>query len=205
MASLSGCVGGPVPLSLMNIVLIGPPGSGKGTQGELLAARLGIEHIAVGDLLRAEVTAGSAVGREAASYMDRGELVPDEVILRLLMPRVFAAGAGAGYLLDGFPRSVEQAESVRAEAAERGAAPDAVLYLDVPRAELMRRILRRAVAEGRADDNERTVATRLHVFEEETRPLVGYYRARGLLRVIDADRPEPDVTAALLTALGLSD
>lgn len=189
----------------MNIVLIGPPGSGKGTQGELLAARLGIEHIAVGDLLRAEVTAGSAVGREAASYMDRGELVPDEVILRLLMPRVFAAGAGAGYLLDGFPRSVEQAESVRAEAAERGAAPDAVLYLDVPRAELMRRILRRAVAEGRADDNERTVATRLHVFEEETRPLVGYYRARGLLRVIDADRPEPDVTAALLTALGLSD
>jgi adenylate kinase len=186
----------------MNVVLIGPPGSGKGTQGDVLATRLGIEHIAVGDLLRAEVAAGSAVGREAAVFMDAGELVPDEVILRLLMPRVFAAAASAGYLLDGFPRSVEQAESVRAEAAERGAAPDAVLYLDVPRAELMRRILGRAAREGRADDNERTVATRLQVFDEETKPLIGYYRERGLLQVVDADRPEPEVTAALLAALG---
>lgn len=186
----------------MNVVLLGPPGSGKGTQGELLAARLGIEHIAVGDLLRAEVVAGSAVGTEAASYMNRGELVPDEVILRLLLPRVFTAAAAAGYLLDGFPRSVEQAESVRAEAAERGAAPDAVLYLDVPAPELMRRILGRAALEGRADDNERTVATRLQVFDEETRPLIGYYRRRNLLQVVNADRPEPDVTSSLLAALG---
>ena len=103
----------------MNVVLIGPPGSGKGTQGELLAARLGLEHIAVGDLLRAEVASASAVGREAASYMDRGELVPDEVILRLLMPRVFAAAARAGYLLDGFPRSVDQAESAGLCSARR--------------------------------------------------------------------------------------
>ncbi|HZY77006.1 MAG TPA: adenylate kinase [Jatrophihabitantaceae bacterium] len=188
----------------MNVVLIGPPGSGKGTQGELLAARLGIEHIAVGDLLRAEVAAGSAVGQEAASYMNRGELVPDEVILRLLLPRVFAAAAKAGYLLDGFPRSVEQAESVRAEASRRGAGPDAVIYLDVPRPELMRRILGRAAREGRADDNEATVATRLQVFEEETRPLVDYYRGRRLLKVIDADRPEADVTASLLAALGVA-
>jgi adenylate kinase len=186
----------------MNVVLIGPPGSGKGTQGELLAARLGIEHIAVGDLLRAEVAGGSAVGQEAAAYMNRGELVPDDVILRLLLPRVFAAAASSGYLLDGFPRSVEQAESVRAEAAQRDAVPDAVIYLDVPRPELMRRILGRAAREGRADDNERTVATRLQVFEEETRPLVDYYRGRGLLKVIDADRPEADVTSSLLAVLG---
>ena len=188
----------------MNVVLIGPPGSGKGTQGELLAARLGLEHIAVGDLLRSEVSAGSAVGQEAASYMTRGELVPDEVILRLLLPRVFAAAAAAGYLLDGFPRSVEQAESVRSEAAERGAGPDAVLYLDVPRPELMRRILGRAALEGRADDNEATVATRLHVFDEETRPLIGYYRERGVLKLIDANRPEPAVTGSILAALGVN-
>ena len=185
----------------MNVLLIGPPGSGKGTQGERLAARLGLEHIAIGDLLRAEVTAGSAVGHEAASFMQRGELVPDDVILRLLMPRVFAAADAGGYLLDGFPRSVEQAEAVRAEAAERGAGPDVVIYLDVPRAELMRRILARASVEGRADDNEATVENRLHVFDEATRPLIDYYRGRGLLRVIDADRAEDEVTAAILADL----
>lgn len=185
----------------MKIVLLGPPGSGKGTQGERLAARLGVEHIGVGDLLRAEVAAGSEVGREAASYMTRGELVPDEVILRLVVARVFAAAEAGGYLLDGFPRSVEQAEQVRGQAAERGAVPDVVLYLEVPRAELMRRILARAAHEGRADDNEQTVTTRLQVFDEETRPLVDYYRDRGLLRAVDADRPVDEVTAALLAVL----
>lgn len=185
----------------MNLLLIGPPGSGKGTQGERLATRLGVEHIAIGDLLRAEVSADSAVGREAASYMQRGELVPDEVILKLLMPRVFAAAAAGGYLLDGFPRSVEQAQAVREAAAERGASPDAVIYLDVPRPELLRRILARASVEGRADDNEATVTTRLHVFDEETRPLVDHYRERGLLHVIDADRDADQVSAAILAAL----
>lgn len=185
----------------MKIVLIGPPGSGKGTQGERLARRFGLEHTGVGDLLRAEVAAGSPIGQEAASYMDRGELVPDELILRLLVPRIFAAADAGGYLLDGFPRSVEQAEQIRAQAAEHGATPDAVIYLDVPRAELVRRILARAAVEERADDNEQTVDTRLQVFDEQTRPLIGYYRGRGLLRVIDADRPVDEVAAAILDEL----
>jgi adenylate kinase len=185
----------------MNVLLIGPPGSGKGTQGARLAARLGLEHIAAGDLLRAEVAAGSALGRKIAGLMRRGELVPDAVILELLLPKVLAAARATGYLLDGFPRSVEQARQARGLAEQAGAGPDAVLYLDAPREELMRRILARAALEGRADDNAETVANRLRVFDEATRPLVDYYRGRGLLHVIDADQDEAAVTAAILRAL----
>ena len=133
--------------------------------------------------------------------MQRGDLVPDDVIIALVMPRVEAATAANGYLLDGFPRTVEQAVEARKLAERVDAAPDAVLYLDVPRDELMRRILARAETEGRADDNEQTVRNRLAVFDEATSPLVGYYRDRGLLHVIDADRPEDEVTASILDAI----
>lgn len=185
----------------MNLLLIGPPGSGKGTQGERLAARLGLAHIAAGDLLRAEVSAQTSLGREVSGRMQRGELVPDEVIIALVMPKVLAAAAANGYLLDGFPRSLEQAREARALAEQTDAAPQAVIYLDVPRAELMRRILVRARAQGRADDNEQTVTNRLHVFEQATRPLVDYYRERGLLTVIDADQDADAVTEAIVSAL----
>jgi adenylate kinase len=185
----------------MNVLLIGPPGSGKGTQGEHLAQRLGLEHIAAGDLLRAEVDAQTPIGRQVAAFMKRGDLVPDAVILSLLMPKVLSAAEGNGYLLDGFPRSVEQAVEARSLAEHAGASPDAVIYLDVPRAELVRRILARAVIEGRPDDNPETVANRLRVFDEATRPLIDYYRQRGLLRVIEASRGEDEVTEAILGAL----
>src|SRR5690348_4733525 len=150
----------------MNVLLIGPPGSGKGTQGERLAQRLGLEHIAAGDLLRAEVSAGTPLGRQVADMMQRGELVPDVVVLSLLMPKVLDASESNGYLLDGFPRSVEQAVEARKLAEKAGAGPDAVIYLDAPRDELVRRILARAAVEGRADDNPQTVHNRLEVFDE---------------------------------------
>jgi adenylate kinase len=185
----------------MNLLLIGPPGSGKGTQGERLARRLGLDHIAAGDVLRAEVAAGSPLGLEARELMARGELVPDQVITDLLVPRILAAAAADGYLLDGFPRSVAQAVEARRLAEEAGAGADAVIYLDAPREELVRRILARAAVEGRADDNPTTVATRLEVFEAATHPLVDYYRQRGLLHVIDAAQDEDTVTAAILSAL----
>jgi adenylate kinase len=185
----------------VNVLFIGPPGSGKGTQGERLAQRLGLEHIAAGDLLRAEVANGTPLGRQVADLMQRGELVPDVVILSLLMPRVLAASEANGYLLDGFPRSVEQAVEARALAERAGASPDAVIYLDAPREELVRRILARAAIEGRADDNPDTVANRLQVFDEATRPLVDYYRKRGLLQVVDANRDEDDVTQSIVAAL----
>lgn len=185
----------------MKILLIGPPGAGKGTQGARLAAQLGIEHIATGDLLRTEVEAQSEIGREISSLLDRGELVPDSIVFELVMPRIAAAAQSGGYLLDGFPRSVDQAVEARKLADQADAAPDAVIYLDVDRSELQRRILARAKTEGRTDDTPATVEKRLEVFEEATRPLVEYYRERGLLHVIDAAQDERAVTAAILAAL----
>ena len=185
----------------MNVLLIGPPGSGKGTQGERLAERLGIEHLAAGDLLRAEVAKGTPLGTRVADMMGRGELVPDAVILSLLMPRVLAANDASGYLLDGFPRSVEQALEARKLAEIASAGPDAVIYLDAPREELVRRIVARAEIEGRADDNPETVENRLRVFDEATRPLIEHYRERGLLHIVDADQHEDDVTSDILKAL----
>ncbi len=187
----------------MNVLLIGPPGSGKGTQGERLAQRMGLKHIAAGDLLRAEVTAGSPLGREARSYMDRGELVPDQLIIGLLMRVVIDAGLDGGYLLDGFPRSVAQAREARHLADQQGVGADAVIYLDAPRDELVERILARARIEGRADDTPHVVRNRLEVFDEATAPLVDYYRDRGLLHVIDASAREDEVTADILAALGV--
>jgi adenylate kinase len=188
----------------MNLLLIGPPGSGKGTQGELLAQRLGLEHIAAGDLLRAEVAADTPLGRQVSELMRRGDLVPDAVIIALLMPKVLAAADLNGYLLDGFPRSVEQAVEARKLAEQAGAAPDAVIYLDAPRAELVRRILARAELEGRSDDNPETVGNRLEVFDDATHPLVDHYRERGLLHVVDASVDAEAVTAQILTALGVA-
>ncbi|PZS13851.1 MAG: adenylate kinase [Pseudonocardiales bacterium] len=185
----------------MNVLLIGPPGSGKGTQGERLAQRLGLEHIAAGDLLRAEVEAQTPLGRRVADFLTRGDLVPDAVILGLLMPRVLAAADASGYLLDGFPRSVEQALEARKLADQADAGPHAVIYLDAPRDELVRRILARAEIEDRTDDNPHTVGNRLEVFDDATRPLVDYYRERGLLHVIDANQDEDAVTAEILAAL----
>jgi adenylate kinase len=185
----------------MNVLLIGPPGSGKGTQGERLSQRLGLAHIAAGDLLRAEVDEQTPLGREVAQIMQRGDLVPDDVILKMLMPKVIAAANANGYLLDGFPRSLEQAVEARKLAEDADAGPHAVIYLDAPRDELMRRILGRAKLEGRADDNPQTVANRLEVFDDATHPLVDYYRERGLLHMIDAGLDEDAVTEEILAAL----
>jgi adenylate kinase len=187
----------------VRVLLIGPPGSGKGTQGERLAQRLEIEHIAAGDLLREEVKAQTPLGRQVADMIDRGDLVPDEIIIGLVLPKVVEAARSGGYLLDGFPRSVDQAVEARKLADQSGAGPDAVVYLDVSREELTRRILRRAQEQGRADDNERTVANRLQVFDEATRPLIDYYRERGLLHMIDAARDADTVTVAILDSLGV--
>lgn len=187
----------------MRVLLVGPPGSGKGTQGERLAERLGVEHIAAGDLLRAEVAAGTEIGRQVGDLLDRGDLVPDAIMIDLLLPRVAAAARAGGYLLDGFPRSVEQAVAARSLAEQAGAGPDAAVYLDVARSELIRRILHRAEEQGRPDDNEQTVENRLQVFDEATRPLIEYYRNRGLLHMIDASRDAETVTAAILDSLGI--
>ncbi|HEY7048300.1 MAG TPA: adenylate kinase [Jatrophihabitantaceae bacterium] len=187
----------------MNLLLVGPPGSGKGTQGERLAKRLGIEHIAAGDLLREEVRADTALGSKVRGFLERGELVPDELVIDLLMPRVLAAARNGGYLLDGFPRSVGQAREARRLADQEGFSADRVIYLDAPRDELVNRILVRAKTEGRSDDTPEVIRYRLQVFDEATAPLIDYYRGRGLLRVVDASRSADEVTAAILVELGV--
>jgi adenylate kinase len=186
----------------MKVLLIGAPGSGKGTQGQRLAELLGLRHIAAGDLLRKEVAEETPIGRKVSGLLSSGELVPDEVIIDLVMPAVRdAVNNGNGYLLDGFPRSVEQAELVREIVDDEGHSADHAIYLDAPREELVRRILARAAVEGRSDDTAEVVKNRLQVFDDETRPLVAYYEGRGVLRRVDASRNPEEVTEQIMAAL----
>ncbi|MEV6894775.1 nucleoside monophosphate kinase [Kribbella sp. NPDC051137] len=183
----------------MKVLLIGAPGSGKSTQGDRLSQRLGLERIAAGDRLRAEATAGTPLGKEIASYLDRGELVPDQLVIDLILPAVRAAAHRNGYILEGFPRSVGQA--TRALPEQAGTGPDVVMFLDAPRDVLIERTLARAHAESRRDDTEDVVNQRLRVFDEVTRPLVDYYRRQGLLHTVDASQNVDDVTKDILAAL----
>jgi adenylate kinase len=186
----------------MNVLLIGPPGSGKGTQGERLAHQLGLTHIAAGDLLRAEVAEQTDIGRSVAGYLERGELVPDDVILDLIVPRLLRANAEHGFLLDGFPRSVDQLHEVLRRIPDPRVRVGCAVYLDVGSDVLIKRILDRAEIEGRSDDTADVITRRLEIFEEETRPLVEYYRERGVLYTVDAAQDADDVTTQILAALG---
>ncbi len=188
----------------MIVLLFGPPGSGKGTQGERLSALQGWQHIAAGDLLRAEVQSGSDLGRRVSGYMDSGELVPDDLIVELVMPHIVAAQQAGGVIIDGFPRTMRQALASRVIAAAEGFQTNAVILLDAPRQELIRRIMARAQEEGRSDDTPEVVENRLQVYDDATHPLIDYFRERGLLHVIDGTGTEDEVAADILTALGLA-
>ena len=185
----------------MNLLLLAPPGGGKGTQGERLAARYGVRHIAAGDLLRAEAQAGTPVGREIAACQARGDLVPDQIVLNALTPAVVEAAADGGYILDGFPRTLPQATAAAELAARLGVTLDAAIYLYAPEEVLTRRLLDRAGQEGRADDVIDVIRHRLQVFAETTGPLVPYYTERGILVAVDADQPPDSVTADILARL----
>ena len=182
----------------MNILLIGPPGSGKGTQGVRIAGALGLEHIAVGDVLRAEVAAGTPLSELLQRYLSRGELAPDELVLQLVVPRALAASARRGYVLDGFPRSVAQADEARKLAEPARARPDLVIFLGAPEDVLVERLLARAQVEGRTDDTEEVIRHRLRVFAQATEPLLAYYREQGLAREVDATRSPDEITDAIL-------
>ena len=185
----------------MRLLLIGPPGCGKGTQGARIATRYDVEHIAAGDILRSEVAAGTQLGQGIASYMSAGELVPDEVILEVVMPRMLAAAESSGYVLDGFPRSLGQAIEVRRIAEAQDSAVRRAILLDVPHPDLMARLLNRAGIEGRVDDTPDVIRHRLDVFTQATAPLLDFYRERGLLDVIDATLEPDEVTAQIVAAL----
>ncbi|HEX9580683.1 MAG TPA: adenylate kinase [Gemmatimonadales bacterium] len=185
----------------MNIILLGPPGSGKGTQGELLAERAGVVRVSTGDLLRDAVGKGTSLGRRARSYMDQGLLVPDDVIIGLLREVLGSPAAAGGVIMDGFPRTVAQAEAVDALLKEKGGAVDAVLLFEVPDDELRRRIIGRASQIGRTDDNVEALRQRLAVYREQTQPLVDFYRGRGILVEIDAVGSIPEIAERVRTGL----
>jgi adenylate kinase len=183
---------------MVRMVMLSPPGAGKGTHGRWLTEQTGAAHISSGDLLRAEVARGSDLGRQVAGYADRGDLVPDELIFSVLVPAVMAAARETGgYVLDGFPRTMPQALRAAEIAAELGIISDAVIFLSAPEEELVARLLDRAQRDGRADDTLAVIRHRLAVYASETAPLVDYYRSRGILLELSTDRPEEDVRADL--------
>lgn len=179
----------------MRLILLGPPGAGKGTQAEVLAEHYGVPHIATGDIFRENVKGGTALGEEARAYMDRGDLVPDDVVNRMVADRLDREDAAGGFLLDGYPRTVAQAEELDRMLAARGVALDAVLRFVIDEEELIRRVAGRAAEEGRSDDSEEVHRRRLEVYREQTAPLEEYYRAKGLLRDLDAVGAVEEVAA----------
>ena len=181
----------------MRLLLLAPPGAGKGTQGERLADWSGGRHIAAGDLLRAEARAGGRLGREIAAYQTRGDLVPDQIVLDVLTPSVVEAAAHGGYILDGFPRTLPQAVAAAELAVRLGVTLDTAVYLYAPEAVLTQRLLDRASQGGRSDDVADVIQHRLRVYAETTGPLVPYYTERGILVAVDADQPPDSVTAAI--------
>lgn len=177
----------------MRFVLIGPPGSGKGTQATRLSERYDAPIVAFGEVFSDHKERGTELGRTAAKHMDAGELVPDEVVVSMARERLTEPDVADGFLLDGFPRTVVQAEALADLLAERDATLDAAVYLQVPADVVVARIARRAETQDRDDDDEQTVRKRLAVFEESTSPLLEHYRAEGLLVEVDGDGAEDEV------------
>jgi adenylate kinase len=182
------------------VLLMGPPGAGKGTQAARVASLRGLVKLSTGDMLRAHVGAGTELGRRARSIMDAGELVPDDVIIGMVRTELESA-ASIRFLLDGFPRTAAQAAALDALLAELGASVGRAVAIDVDDDELVRRVVERAAIEGRSDDNEATVRNRMLVYHAQTRPLLDYYDGQGKLRRVDGIGAVDDVTHRILGAL----
>lgn len=174
------------------VLLMGPPGAGKGTQAAKLAVSRGLRKLSTGDMLRDHVKRGTELGQRAKSLMDEGVLVPDELIVAMVKDELVGMSP-VKVLLDGFPRTIRQAEALDAMLKELGAPIDAVVVLSVDSEELVRRLIGRAAAEGRSDDNEDTIRTRMQVYQEQTRPLLDYYRAAGKLHRVNGVGTEDEV------------
>ena len=186
---------------MTRLVLLGPPGAGKGTQAKQLAARLGVPAVSTGDIFRANVGEGTELGRLAQRFMDAGEYVPDEVTNKMVRNRIDEPDAQPGFLLDGYPRTLAQVEELDGMIAHTGHRLDAVVVLTVDSEEVVQRLLQRAEQEGRADDTEEVIRRRQEIYLEETEPLIAVYRDRGLVHEIDGMGAVEDVTKRIFEAL----
>jgi len=169
---------------MLNIVIFGAPGSGKGTQSEKIVEKYGINHISTGDVLRAEIKNGTELGKTAKGYIDQGQLIPDGLMIDILASVFDSFKESKGVIFDGFPRTIAQAEALKKMLAERGQEVSVMLDLDVPEEELMKRLIKRGQESGRADDNEETIKKRLVVYHSQTAPLIDWYKQDGKYRHI---------------------
>ncbi|HLN78282.1 MAG TPA: adenylate kinase [Nocardioidaceae bacterium] len=185
----------------MRLILMGPPGAGKGTQAKVVSARLGIPAVSTGDIFRANVSEGTPLGVEAKRYMDAGDYVPDEVTNGMVRDRLAQDDASRGFLLDGYPRTVAQVEELDRMLADAGHALDAVVVLTVDDEELIQRLLNRAATEGRTDDTEQVVRHRQDVYNQQTAPLLAVYAERGMLVEVDGMGSVDEVSERIFTAL----
>lgn len=182
---------------MRNIVIFGAPGSGKGTQSDLLVKHYGFDHISTGDVLRGEIKNGTTLGQTAKSFIDKGQLIPDELMIDILAATYDALPKQAGVIFDGFPRTIPQAEALKKMLAARNTAVHAMLELDVPNEMLIERLINRGKTSGRADDNEETIAKRLEVYNAQTQPLIAWYEAEGLRHAVKGYGELDEINAAL--------
>ena len=182
---------------MKNLVIFGAPGSGKGTQSDLLVAKYGFRHISTGDVLRAEIKQGTELGRTAQQFIDKGQLIPDELMIEILANVYDSLCPCEGVIFDGFPRTIPQAEALKNMLAQRGTEVSAVLQLEVPEEMLTERLLNRGKTSGRADDNAETIRKRLEVYHSQTAPLAAWYTAEGKLHAIKGYGALEEINAAL--------